>query len=674
MPPPENESEKIDRLRRAMYSRTLADKLKDKPRHEMEQGRPLVGEDFVHKDEGVAASVVAPRTIGLARVALWWILGAAIVFFAAALIFFGYYFFLGAGSTNTSSSNINISVSGPPQIQGGAPTEFQISVANRNNVPLELAELVVTYPNGTRMVGPQASQDGCSSTDADPTTGTLHSQRICLGTIESGGVRQGTITVIPAGGAGETAVLKVELEYHLAGSSAIFVASSDYNILFSSSPISIAVEGNSETIAGQPIELTVNVASNAETLVRDVVFKAQYPFGFKFVSAVPTPSAGGLWTLGDIFPGQKKTVVIRGTLSGAQSDERIFHFSAGTRGNIASSSVDTLLADTSFTMAISRPFLGLSIAVNGASSTVVTISPGTMVTVSVAYQNNLPTPITNAAIVARLSGIPIDGTTVRSSNGFYRSSDGVVLWDKSTAPELANLAAGARGTLSFSFQMPSGADLQSIVNPKFNISINAAGNRVSESGVPENLQAAVQQKVALASELQLVAEGLYYSNPFGSTGPLPPKAETETTYAIIFNVTNTTNRITNARVTASLPSYVRWVGIYSPNTEKVTFDQVQGTMTWDIGTIEPGVGLNGSTPKQAAIAIGFSPSTSQIGQQPVLLRDIILTGTDSATNQTVTQKTKTDVTTNLLQPAQTSGTGSVGTDPGFPVTSATVVK
>ena len=155
---------------------------------------------------------------------------------------------------------------------------------------------------------------------------------------------------------------------------------------------------------------------------------------------------------------------------------------------------------------------------------------------------------------------------------------------------------------------------------------------------------------------------------------MPPKAGTETTYAIIFNVTNTTNRITDAKVTASLPSYVRWIGIFSPNTEKITFDQIQGTMTWDIGTIEPGVGLNGTPAKQAAIAIAFSPSTSQIGQQPALLRSITLTGTDSATKQTITQTTKTDITTNLLQPARTSDTSSVGTDPGFSVTNATVVK
>jgi len=229
--------------------------------------------------------------------------------------------------------------------------------------------------------------------------------------------------------------------------------------------------------------------------------------------------------------------------------------------------------------------------------------------------------------------------------------------------------------------------LKSIVNPRLTIAINAAGNRVSESGVPENLQAATTQKIAVASDLQLIAEGLYYSNPFGSTGPLPPKAGTETTYAIIFNVTNTTSRITDAKVTASLPSYVRWIGIYSPNTEKMIFDQVEGTVTWDIGTVEPGVGLNGTPAKQAAIAIGFQPSTSQIGQQPVLLRNIQFWGIDTAKADAkrasdpgavivpeLLMSAKPDITTNLIQVSKTGEGASVGTDPGFTVTSATVVK
>jgi hypothetical protein len=263
--------------------------------------------------------------------------------------------------------------------------------------------------------------------------------------------------------------------------------------------------------------------------------------------------------------------------------------------------------------------------------------------------------------VAQLSGIEIDGATVRSNNGFYRSSDRVILWDKSTDPSLASLSAGASGSLNFTFQMPGNEELSGIRDPKLLISVQAAGKRVSESNVPETLQATALETVRVASDLQLIAQGLYYSNPFGSTGPMPPKANTETTYAIVFSLTNTTNEMQNAVVRATLPSYVRWTGIYSPSGENITFNQNDGSVTWNVGTIGANVGVGGNLPRQAAIAIGFTPSTSQIGQQPPLVRSIQLSGKDTATGENIT-RTANDVTTNIVG------------DQGFLPANATVVK
>jgi hypothetical protein len=77
--------------------------------------------------------------------------------------------------------------------------------------------------------------------------------------------------------------------------------------------------------------------------------------------------------------------------------------------------------------------------------------------------------------------------------------------------------------------------------------------------------------------------------------------------------------------------------------------------------VDAGVGLNGTAPRQAAIAIGFTPSTSQIGQQPALLQQISLSGTDASTGATA-YRTASDVTTDILG------------DPGFSSANATVVK
>ncbi len=644
----DHEQEKIERLRRAMYSREMSPKLKERERREMDEIRPIVGEDWQRHEPQLENTMVAPRTIGMARKVLWWVLAGAVLFFIAAGGFFVYYFALGTGASPASPNNIDITISGPPQIAGGEATELQVTVTNRNQVSLQLADIVITYPTGTR-----------SPTDLST---DLSNQRISLGTIEPGGKRQGTISAIFSGSSSSDANVKVDLEYRLAGSSALFVASSEYHSTFSSSALSVTVDGNNETISGQPIAFTVTVASNANTTVKDALLAVSYPFGFVLTSATPAAKTAGVWELGDLAPGQKRDITIRGTLSGESGDQRVFRFSSGTRAKPQDTTIKTNLADSTFKMKISEPFLGLAVAVNKTSGASAAVSPGDNVNAVVSWQNNLPTAITDAVIVARLSGIQIDGATVHSIDGFFRSTDDVVLWDKTTTNGVfANIAAGAKGTVGFSFQMPSSDVLKNIRDPYLTITVNAAGKRLSEDGVPENLQATASQRVALASDLKLTAQGLYYANPFGSSGPMPPKSGTETTYAVVFTLTNTTNKIEGAKLKATLPAYVRWTGIYSPATEKISFNQNDGTFSWDIGTIEPGVGLNGIPPRQAAVAIGFTPSTSQIGQEPILLQTIGLTGTDSSTGQAV-KKTVKNVTTNIVG------------DPGFSATNATVVR
>jgi len=660
VPPEDNDKEKLGQLREAMYSRTLSDKLVPRERRTLDLTRPTVGEDWERPDPGLDQTTVAPRGLGFFRTALWWVLSAAVVFFLGAVGFFAYYFLLGGGSLPASPQNVDIVISGPPQIEGGVPTEFQIVVTNRNKVALELADLVVTYPSGTRDPADFATD--------------MPNKRISLGTIEPGGRRQGTVSAVLAGSGGTQANLKVEVEYHVAGSNGIFVASAGYALNFSSSPLSISVQGNSQAISGQPVSFSVTIASNGSAPVRDVVLQANYPFGFKQSSASPKPASGTFWELGDIVAGASRTVTINGTLSGSTGDDRVFRFDAGTRSDSSHTQIDTQLAESTFHTAISQPFLNLAVAINDSTQSSVVVSPGDKVNVAINWQNNLSTPITSAVIVARLSGLQIDGTTVRSTDGFFRSADNSVFWDKTTSNGvLANLAPGAKGVVNFSFQMPAGDALGNTTNPHLDISVNAAGNRIAESGVPEVLQSTAQQSISLASDLQLIASGLYYSNPFGSSGPMPPKAGSETTYALVFTVRNTTNKITDAKLTATLPTYVRWVGTYSPNTENLSFNQSDGTVTWNLGDIAPNAGLGDNPPRQAAIAIGFTPSTSQIGQQPPLLRNITLKGIDASTTAPIT-RTVEDITTNLAKVSKSSADISVSGEPGFSATNASVVK
>lgn len=649
--PTEHEQERIERLRRAMYSRKLSGQIRERPRRALDEGRDVVDDTWHVADEGMDSMTVAPRYIGITRKILSWFLILSVLFFIGAVGFFAYFFTFGGGSLPASPRKIDIVVQGPPQVGGGEPVQLQVTVVNRNRVPLELAELVVKFPPGTRSV-----------TDFS-TEFPVHRQS--LGTIGPGESRQGTISAVFSGASGQKAPTQFELEYRVEGSSAIFVASKEYAVEFTSSPLSISVDGNTQTTSGQPVQFTVNVASNASSPIKDVALDVVYPFGFKFVNASPAPRSGSTWHLGDFQPGQRKSILIEGTLAGEQGDKRVFRIQAGTR-SATSTGVSTRMADNSYEMQISQAFIGIAVNVNGENGARVSAAPGDVVPVTISYRNNLTKEVTDAVIVAKFSGIPVAGKGVEVIEGFYRSADDTILWDKTTTKgRLGNLAPGAEGTLSFSFTMPSPDVLINNLEPKVDITINAAGKRLSESGVPQNLQSSARQPVKLSTNLQIAAQALYSANPFGVSGPSKPVPNVETSYALVFTVSNTTNLVQGAKLTATLPPYVRWIGSFAPRSEKLSFNQFTGTFTWDLGDIEPGTGVDGVAPRQLAIAIGFTPSISQISQQPALVHDVVITGIDSSTGTEISRRASPDVSTNLMQIGKSSSEAIVGVDPGF---------
>lgn len=660
MPPERHDAEGIERLRSAMYSRKYGERTGPRPRHELDMKEPPVTEDWQHKGERGPEGSPIPAVLRPAKNRVFpllkWALGLSALFFVGAIAFFVYYLFYG-GASAVSARNIDINISGPAEVPGGEPVNLQVTVTNRNRNALQAADLVAHFPVGTRL---------------DPSSCAENSCRVTLGTIAPGASAAIKLPAIYQGPAGEHNSVSVEIQYQLDGSNATFTASRQYGFVFSSAPLSISVEGNKQAISGQLMQMTLTVSSNASQPIPGVLLSATVPFGFKLLSADPAPAASGLWNLGTLSPGERKTIMLTGTLKGETGEDKVFHFIAGTNTSATSTGISATLGSVDLPVSIAEAFLTLALSVNDASSTKnVVVTPGQLVTVAVQYRNNLPTPITNAVVVAKLYGLPIDGTTVQSNDGFYRSTDTAVLWDKTTTRgELASVAAGQSGDLSFNFQVPTTEQLSTVRNPALVISVNASGQRLSESGVPENLQSTASQKIAVSSDLSLAAQGLYFTNPFGVTGNMPPKAEVETRYAIVFSITNTTNAIQGGKVSATLPPYVRLVGNhYIPASEKVNFNGTTGTFTWDVGDIAAGTGLNGTAPRQVVIEIGLTPSTSQIGSEPVMLQDIKLTGTDVLTDQPISKKANcsNDACSGIIT------TNIVG-DPGFSSVNAKVVR
>ena len=219
--------------------------------------------------------------------------------------------------------------------------------------------------------------------------------------------------------------------------------------------------------------------------------------------------------------------------------------------------------------------------------------------------------------------------------------------DKTTAGDrLENIPAGATGSLLIRLVPKSKNNLAGIKNPTINMELHAAGQRLAESSVPETIQATVKEEIKIATDVGFGSSALYFENPLGSVGPLPPKVENETTYGILWELSNSTNDVENTSVTASLPPYMRWSGVSSPSSEHITYNENTRTITWNVGKLLSNTGVGTRASRRVVFSVGLVPSTSQVGENPVLIQNQKLVGTDSFTETSVVE-TYRDLTTTL---------------------------
>lgn len=539
---------------------------------------------------------------------------ASALFFIASALFAGFLFF--SGNNTVSTRNVAITVNGPTEIRAGEALPLSIVITNRNTVPMELADLVVEFPPGTR-----------SETDI---TVELPRIRDSLGTIEAGESVNRTVRAVIFGRADTNVSIKVSVEYRVPSSNAIFVSAADYTAPISQSPASITVESLKEVISGQETALTVTLASNVSDVLGNILLFAEYPPGFSYRSATPAPISGeDTWRLGDIEKGGERTVTIRGVFNGEDGDERIVHFTAGTENGEMANEIAAPLATNDVSITLAKPFVSLALSLDGKVATDHVARRGTAVRGDITWTNNLPGRVQDVEVEVTLSGAVLDRNSVVAEKGFWRSSDNTMVWSRETLPAFADVAPGQSGVLTFSFA-PRRPQDGVFTSPEINLTASVRARRIAESQVPEVVESTTEARILVATDLALEA-GIAHAS-----GPLPPKADAESIYTVSWTVENSSNALANTSVTAVLPGYVRFVGPLAGVS--VTYSAVGGGITWNIGDMDVGAS------KTASFQIAITPSLSQVSSLPTLISDQRVFGFDRFT-RTQIERTAPGITT-----------------------------
>ncbi len=616
----QEEKSRIDEIRGSLYSRNSPDIRTKRKSRLFSPNEPVdINTDWEHPKEIYEQIELNKRYKDSSMSFFTKLFIFSIIIFILALGAGAYLLF--KGSNIVSANNIEISINGPVSVAGGEPVSFDVQVTNKNNIKLETVDLAIDFPAGT--------------VDVDDTTKELKSIRELIPDIEPGSQGAKNIKAIVYGEENSKKEIRVTVEYRVKGSSAVFQKQKIFDLLVSSSPLNLSVSSFTEVNSGQEFEFTLTMNSNSKETIKNLLISASYPFGFSFTSSSIKPLAdNNVWKIGDIPPGGKKTLKIKGKLDGQDDEMRVFRFNTGAQSVKNDKQIGTEYVSAIQEISIKKPFISVGVSMDGESELQEYVGKfDTPIQVEITYFNNLDTAIINGEVHAKLSGNAFDKVSVVPGQGLYVSANNEIVWNPITTSDLRNIGAGESGRVSFSvIPRNNGTQTKPLSNPEINLSVSVQGKRNSENNVPESIVSSANRKIKVSSDIALSGQVVRSTGPFENTGPIPPKAEQTTTYTVVWTVDNTSNAVSGAEVRSSLPSYVKWVGSINPSDEDISYNKVDGQIVWRLG------GLNNTSSResrrrQVSFQVSLTPSITQVNQIPIIVNDATLTAQDDFTNQ-----------------------------------------
>lgn len=618
----------IKKLKKRLYKKGVSFKRRnERPRFDNKRGG--VGfEGNPAREEWSTSQTNKKGSLNFFKSAKWFlVLGG--IFFSVVFLFTAY--FWNNGSNFVSNRNIEISFEGPSAVRGGVLANWQIFITNKNNAPLQVADLILDYPPETEILRGKS--------------GAVR-ERYFLGEIKPGETVSKDIEVILFGAEGSRQDVVATVEYRISGSNAIFAKTITKKINLLESPVEVKVEIPEEINAKEEFSFEIKYISNADTFLEDLYLKIEYPTGFQFIESTVDRyrNEKNLWKIGTLEPAKERIIKIKGIIDGNDLDEKVFRAEVGILNEDGSFRVYGEKIDT---VVLKKSFLDLAIFINGKDQDTNIALAGDILRVNLAWKNNLPVKIENGSIEVKLRGIALDEQSISVTKGFYRAADKTLVWNAGSLPEFRFVEPGGEGQVRFNFSVLQTIPQERLSDKNFTISINGKilGEKTIGGLSDVDITSKSAKEIKILSDLQFAPQALYYTGLFQNSGPLPPQVGKETTYTVVWALSNSFNDVTETTVSAFLPSYIRFLGVTNPIDAPLSYNVNNGEIIWNVGSIAAGTGALNAV-QEISFQVGLIPSLSQVYSAPILVSDTVVEGVDTFTGVNI-REVKGTLTTRL---------------------------
>jgi len=314
---------------------------------------------------------------------------------------------------------------------------------------------------------------------------------------------------------------------------------------------------------------------------------------------------------------------LTGVMTGGENEKSQIKFSAGTPQQGNQFMIGSTLANATADFIIEEPFIDVGLNINGMEGKVVTLATGETIEVLVEVKNTLADTLYDMKVDAVIAGNVLINENVDVTRGYYDATKNTIRFEPSGDPSLVQVPAGETRTFRFSIKPNTVTE-----TPSFTVTANTYARRVSESRANEELVGTAKSEVKFTSSVAIARQLGRGLAGFTETGPIPPVADTATTYTILLDASAGGNDVTGGTLTAALPQYVTWLNKTSGDGT-ITFNPVTKEITWAAGDIEAGKN------KQIAFQISLTPSQTQVGTVPALITTQRFRATDRFTGAVV---------------------------------------
>lgn len=447
------------------------------------------------------------------------------------------------------------------------------------------------------------------------------------------------------GAEGQDQTTKARFNYRYSDSSSFYDEEQEFVTKIEGSVFSLKLSGPPNAVDGKQADVFIEYSNDGNADLENMRIQLEYPEGFAFDSSDLAPSiSNNTWDLDTLSVGEVGKIRVRGIISGYDGERKKFKAYLGAKQDSTIIKYAAVEYDVSVSTAI------LYVYQTSQNSRDPIIDSGGLIEVRVQYKNMTSFYVSGVVIKVKLIGDLYDLETLNVNYGIYDPIKQELVWESRGVPgnPLNHLGPKQEGEVTYSIRTKR-TYANGYGDKNFTVSsvakIDASGIPASLGGVAVSVDDTLQVKVNTDAKLYQKA---YYFPPFPpyqNSGPLPPRVGQTTTYTLVWDLTNTTNDIRDAKVETKLPIHIKWLGQVYPATERVDYDESTGRVVWSPQIIDAGSGYYLPV-RHVAFQVSLTPAPSFVGSSPELFSESFFSGQDDFTGKRINLESG-GMTTNL---------------------------